>query len=222
MKLHVISLTCATLMAACTTSGPTYNLDIVKLENGKQTYRVQCQGLLETSKTCVDRARKVCGDNNYRLISRTGTVDGAYEPDDPNEMLFACGDAQEAAASRVSEKTQQVSPIALSGDTSFAVNSAALTPAATESLNRFAEATRGKTLDTLTISGHTDSTGTVALNDRLSDARAHAVEAYLTSHGVRARQLIARGYGSRMPVASNSTDAGRARNRRVEIAVDSN
>ncbi len=68
------------------------------------------------------------------------------------------------------------------------------------------------------ISGFTDSVGTDAVNQRLSDERAAAVADYLGRVVNRAR-IATRGYGKAMPVASNADDAGRAQNRRVEIHI---
>jgi len=69
------------------------------------------------------------------------------------------------------------------------------------------------------VVGHTDSTGSEAYNQKLSERRANAVQDYLVSKGVRASRLSAKGYGESMPVASNDTKAGRAENRRVELIV---
>ena len=68
-----------------------------------------------------------------------------------------------------------------------------------------------------TVEGHTDSTGSDELNQRLSDARANAVKDYLTSHGVDAFRLSSMGYGETKPIDTNNTAKGRANNRRVEI-----
>ncbi len=68
------------------------------------------------------------------------------------------------------------------------------------------------------IQGHTDNVGTPEYNVTLSQARAASVAAWLTSHGIAADRLTAKGFGLTMPVADNKTDEGRARNRRVEIA----
>ncbi len=70
----------------------------------------------------------------------------------------------------------------------------------------------------LEIQGHTDNVGGDAYNQTLSEARAKAVVTWLTGHGVAAARLTAKGYGKTKPIADNSTDAGRAKNRRVEIA----
>jgi outer membrane protein OmpA-like peptidoglycan-associated protein len=74
---------------------------------------------------------------------------------------------------------------------------------------------------TLAIGGHTDSTGSDALNDKLSQARAESVRNFLAEAGIATSHLTsATGYGSREPVAENATVDGRAKNRRVEIVID--
>jgi outer membrane protein OmpA-like peptidoglycan-associated protein len=71
---------------------------------------------------------------------------------------------------------------------------------------------------TLEVQGHTDNVGNDAYNQKLSEDRAHSVVVWLTAHSVAANRLTSKGYGKMMPVADNSTDPGRAKNRRVEIA----
>lgn len=69
------------------------------------------------------------------------------------------------------------------------------------------------------IAGHTDSVGTDAYNNRLSQQRAEAVRTYLIQGGVQASRITARGYGETQPIADNGTEEGRGRNRRVEMRV---
>jgi outer membrane protein OmpA-like peptidoglycan-associated protein len=69
------------------------------------------------------------------------------------------------------------------------------------------------------VLGHTDSTGSDAYNQGLSERRAQSVASYLTSRGVQSARIATRGYGESAPIATNATDAGRAANRRVEIKV---
>ncbi len=67
------------------------------------------------------------------------------------------------------------------------------------------------------IEGHTDSSGSQAVNQRLSEERANAVKAYLTTNGIDGNRLSAKGYGETKPVADNTTNEGKAKNRRIEI-----
>lgn len=69
----------------------------------------------------------------------------------------------------------------------------------------------------LEVNGHTDNTGHVDRNQALSEARARAVAAALTSNGIEAARLQAQGFGQSQPVADNGTEEGRAKNRRVEL-----
>lgn len=69
------------------------------------------------------------------------------------------------------------------------------------------------------VAGHTDSTGSAAYNQTLSERRAQSVAAYLESHSVKPQRLIVVGDGSQHPVASNATPEGRQQNRRVELTI---
>ncbi|HLU81113.1 MAG TPA: OmpA family protein, partial [Flavobacteriaceae bacterium] len=70
------------------------------------------------------------------------------------------------------------------------------------------------------IAGHTDSSGSASLNERLSRERAASVRSYLVSHGIEAGQITSEGYGEDHPIASNKTAAGRQENRRVEVTLE--
>jgi OOP family OmpA-OmpF porin len=71
------------------------------------------------------------------------------------------------------------------------------------------------------IEGHTDSVGTAAYNKKLSQRRAEAVKKYMVEEaGINANRITAKGFGFDRPIASNDTDEGRQKNRRVEAAVD--
>ncbi|HET9132662.1 MAG TPA: OmpA family protein [Gemmatimonadales bacterium] len=72
------------------------------------------------------------------------------------------------------------------------------------------------------ILGHTDQVGTSAYNQELSERRASAVASYLRQQGVLADRMTARGLGENEPISSNSTEAGRQANRRVEVSIFAN
>ena len=75
---------------------------------------------------------------------------------------------------------------------------------------------------TIEVGGHTDNVGGAAYNKKLSQDRADSVRTYLTSHGIAGSRLTARGYGMDVPVDTNSNEAGRAKNRRVEFVRTEN
>jgi outer membrane protein OmpA-like peptidoglycan-associated protein len=103
---------------------------------------------------------------------------------------------------------------ALASDVLFATDSAELTSEGRSLLDRLAPCWRGGRFE---VEGHTDASGTDAVNQPLSERRAVAVMDHLVTRGIEAWALTARGYGSSRPVADNTTPEGRARNRRVEF-----
>lgn len=105
------------------------------------------------------------------------------------------------------------------GEVLFAFDSAQLTPNAESVLDQVSTRLTGANLVTVKVAGHTDSVGSDAYNQGLSERRARSVADYLASHGVPADKLSTEGHGESQPVADNATDAGRAQNRRVELHV---
>ncbi|MGI0118075.1 OmpA family protein [Zooshikella sp. RANM57] len=101
----------------------------------------------------------------------------------------------------------------------FEFNSARLTGTSHEYLSKVAEKLRLHTNTKIEVSGHTDNVGSNRYNLRLSQRRAEAVRNFLVSRGVNSSNLSAVGYGEEKPITSNSTEAGRAMNRRVELNV---
>lgn len=102
-------------------------------------------------------------------------------------------------------------------DISFATGSAAIEPRLRPVLDAFANGLEAERDLRVRVVGHTDSTGSDAINDPLSLRRAESVRSYLEDRGIRADRIEVAGRGSREPVASNDTPEDRARNRRVEI-----
>ena len=86
-------------------------------------------------------------------------------------------------------------------------------------LNSLASAANQCSAFTFNIQGHTDADGSEAYNQRLSEARANLVVAYLSENGVERSRMSATGLGETQPIADNSTDAGKAQNRRIEFIV---
>jgi OOP family OmpA-OmpF porin len=100
----------------------------------------------------------------------------------------------------------------------FDLNKATIRAKSYPTLNRVAELLIQKNFS-LKLAGHTDNTGSNALNMRLSKARAESVRTYLVAQGANPSRIEATGYGEEQPIASNKTAAGRQKNRRVEFTL---
>ncbi|AVO54232.1 outer membrane protein OmpA-like peptidoglycan-associated protein [Ectopseudomonas oleovorans] len=103
------------------------------------------------------------------------------------------------------------------GNITFGSNSADISSSFYPTLNSLVLVFKEFNKNGVNIVGHTDSTGSQELNQSLSQRRAQSVANYLTANGVPGQRISAYGAGPSQPIASNSTDAGRAQNRRVEI-----
>lgn len=102
-------------------------------------------------------------------------------------------------------------------DVSFDTGRADIRPNLRPILDQFASGLQNQPNTEVRIVGHTDNTGSDSINDPLSQRRAEAARDYLAARGVDPRRVLTAGRGEREPIADNTSDAGRARNRRVEI-----
>jgi OmpA-OmpF porin, OOP family len=99
----------------------------------------------------------------------------------------------------------------------FSTGQATILPDSEQTLAQIVQLLRDHPELSLRVEGYTDNVGQAAANQALSDRRAQAVAAWLTGHGVAGARLSAKGFGPANPVADNTTDEGRAKNRRVEL-----
>jgi len=100
----------------------------------------------------------------------------------------------------------------------FDFNKSTLQPASDPVLQQILDLLKKNSTQKIEIQGNTDNVGGDAYNQTLSEARAKAIITWLTQYGIAADRLTAKGFGKTRPIADNATDAGRAKNRRVEIA----
>lgn len=110
--------------------------------------------------------------------------------------------------------------VSLSNDLLFETDSAQLTPEAIADLEKLGDILAKYPDDKLKVSGHTDSRGTNAYNEQLSERRAESVRRVLASRGVRDAQMRVLGFGETQPLAENTTVQGRQKNRRVELLIE--
>jgi outer membrane protein OmpA-like peptidoglycan-associated protein len=101
----------------------------------------------------------------------------------------------------------------------FEVGKAELNTSFSSDLEKLIQFLKDNSDTRLEIQGHTDNTGSLNLNNKLSQSRANSVVDYLTKNGIDRSQLIAKGYGPSLPVADNATAEGRTKNRRVVMKV---
>ncbi|SDS73403.1 Outer membrane protein OmpA [Halopseudomonas litoralis] len=103
------------------------------------------------------------------------------------------------------------------GNITFASNSSDVSSSFYPTLNSLVKVFKEFDKNGIDIVGHTDSTGSLELNMRLSQERATSVASYLTGQGVSGARISSRGVGPSQPIATNDTTAGRSQNRRVEL-----
>ena len=192
-------------------------------------------GTTSTNKTAVGAAvgaiaGGLLGNRLDRKKRGRGTVIGAVAGAAAGGGLGYLMDRQEAElreqlaseraehAVEVERVRDDVLKLTLDSAVSFDTNSAAIKPAFRPSLAKVAEVL-SQYDNRVSIIGHTDATGAESYNQSLSERRAEAVRGELARLGVPAAQIDARGRGELEPVADNGTAAGRARNRRVEVLI---
>jgi outer membrane protein OmpA-like peptidoglycan-associated protein len=101
----------------------------------------------------------------------------------------------------------------------FDVNSAIIKPGAIDGLTQVADVLIRYPETTIVVKGYTDTTGTEAYNQELSERRAKSVGNFMIGKGVDAGRVTAIGFGEQFPIASNDSEAGRQQNRRVELEI---
>jgi OmpA-OmpF porin, OOP family len=121
-----------------------------------------------------------------------------------------------APAPRVAPVNEKIT---LAADVLFDFDKSNIKPAGAKALDDLVGKLKAVNLEVIIAIGHTDSIGSVAYNQRLSVRRAESVKKYLVSKGIQPNRIYTEGKGKSQPIADNKTEAGRAKNRRVEIEV---
>jgi outer membrane protein OmpA-like peptidoglycan-associated protein len=149
-----------------------------------------------------------------------GGAVGAYMDSQKKDLEKNLAHEIKLKQARVDELPNHVVRVTMTSDTGFNTNSTDIKSGFHSTLDKIADVVvrYGKT--SLTVAGHTDDVGSAQYNQGLSERRAHAVAEYLESKKVNPVRLATVGKGEGSPIASNSTEGGRAENRRVEIYVE--
>jgi outer membrane protein OmpA-like peptidoglycan-associated protein len=150
----------------------------------------------------------------------TGVAVGSYMDRQKRDLEKNLAKEIQAGQARVEKLSDQVVLVTMTSQTAFDTDSSAIKPGFHSTLDKLADVVvrYGKT--TLTVVGHTDNVGSDAYNQRLSQRRALSVAQFLESRKVDPLRLATAGKGESQPVAPNTTESGRAANRRVEIYVE--
>ena len=168
-------------------------------------------GLLSGSDATERRQRALVGAGIGGLAG--GSI-GAYQDRQEAELR-----RQTAGTGIDVSRDGDVIKLNLPDGVTFDFGKAELKPQFYPALNNVASTLREYNQTIVEVSGHTDSIGSDAVNQRLSEQRAASVGNYLIGQGLQRERFEIVGMGKRYPVASNDTEAGRALNRRVEIRV---
>lgn len=137
-----------------------------------------------------------------------------------NQMAQKKAAMEQATAGTGVEVTQTADnqlKLNIPSDISFDTNRADIKPNLRPILDQFAQGLNSQPNTEIRIIGHTDNTGSDAINNPLSVNRAASARNYLVSRGVNSQRIQIDGRGSYEPIADNNTESGRARNRRIEI-----
>ena len=124
-----------------------------------------------------------------------------------------------APAARPAPPPAAATKVTYAADTFFDFDKSVLKADGKAKLDDLAGKVKAINLEVIIAVGHTDATGSDAYNQKLSVKRADAVKAYLITKGIEKNRVYTEGKGEKQPVADNKTDAGRSKNRRVEIEV---
>ena len=152
-----------------------------------------------------------------------GVVGGAAGGVIGNKMDKQAKEIKETLPGAEVERVGEGIKVTLNENTvNFDFNSANLTTLAKSNLDKLVTVLKNNPDTNINIYGHTDSIGTDAVNLRISSQRAAAVKNYFVANGISASRMFTEGLGKSSPIASNDTDAGRAKNRRVEFAITAN
>lgn len=172
-------------------------------------------------------AGAVIGNNHGHHSAKRGAVVGTLAGGAAGAIVGAMMDRQERELRQVQGvQVTRTAPdelqVTVRNDVLFDFNSSSLRSASRESLREMANVFDKYPDTRIVVAGYTDSIGSAAYNERLSERRADSVTRYLENLGVRGSRLEPIGYGKSHPRASNATASGRQQNRRVEIHIRAN
>jgi len=211
-----ISSAAVLVVTGCTAaSGPTFNAYSVDSNNAARIYRAECHGLFEGASTCMDVARRICGDKPVQVIDKMDVVRTADDRRSDSRVLhFKCGEVLSNKApadiGAVVAQTATLESFSLESDTLFPFGKSsreAMLPAAKARLDEIAARIRQhEHVSAITVVGHTDRLGPESINGPLSLARANTVR---LSRGTRVGRQHCSREGRRLERTANALRGAR-------------
>ncbi len=157
------------------------------------------------------------GGKGAAIGAGVGALVGGITGYNWNNIRNRISGASRGTGTTVNEQPDGSLKVNIPSNVTFATDSYQINPALDNTLNEVASQMQQNPELVAEIRGFTDSTGSPQHNQTLSQNRAQSVANYLSQHGVAPNRLAANGFGQSNPIADNSTEGGRAQNRRVEI-----
>ena len=204
-KTVLLCMACALLVSACTTPG-------------KKTAWGAAGG------AAVGAAAGAIIANNTGGKSEKGAIYGAMAGMAAGGLLGNYYDKQAKELAKIAEvvKSDNGIQVYLKNDILFTTGSSELSASSMQTLTDLNKVLKKYPKNRIVVQGYTDSTGSDAINNKLSTQRAKAVYDFLLGSGLKTQSITYVGYGSSNPIASNATAAGRAQNRRVVLSITAN
>lgn len=170
----------------------------------------------------LQKAESQLSQREQTLQTREQALQQAQRERDQFQRRLSAATASLQGMATIDEKDPERTVVVLNNQVLFEHGKAELIDPAKGRLRQLAQALKeqGDQGRQIVIEGYTDSTGTAAVNQRLSQQRAEAVRQFLVLEGVPPHVVSAIGFGAQDPVATNATPEGRANNRRVEIVIE--
>lgn len=214
MKKFVLVLTSVVFLAACTTDPYTGERKVASTAKGAGIGAVAGAGIgLLTGKDAKSRRK------NALIGAGIGTVAGGSVGGYMDYQANKLGQELRGTGVQI-DRSGDTIKLVMPGNITFKTNSSDVNAAFYPTLNSVAKVLVEYKKTYVNVFGHTDSTGSLATNQKLSQERAAAVAGYLISRGVQKDRILIQGMGPSMPIESNATPDGREANRRVEITIE--
>lgn len=214
MKRIAIVALCATYLSACTTTDPYTGEQKVSNTAGGAAIGAGVGALagLAVGNSAVGRRNAALIGAGVGALA--GGALGNYMDNQEAELRAQLASTG-VSVTRVGDRIILNMP----SNITFATDQDQIQPAFYSTLSSVAIVLRKFNRTLIDVNGHTDSTGSLAHNQALSERRAASVANFLAEQGIEQRRVSSMGFGPSQPVASNGSEAGRSQNRRVEIAI---